>query len=209
MERTFESGIDDDAYNKLNEVYTKALYKGDFGDALDALNFEELKILMRISDNFIMDRNRVCAPGAFSKLIVGLRKGLNSIGEERIESVPEDEEIIHKLQRAIQVALDKFKPSNPEIQKPDQYMKNFLAYINLLDEKEKGPNATELKIKSYVIVGPKQVEPKDDQENKVVISYRMSFEENLAFIKEHINQAVTLNNLRETDARLRRKDDDY
>jgi len=208
MDKTIEPNIHDETYEKMNIIYTNALYNGSFGDNLKVLNFQELSVLLDIAQNFLIDHERILATGFIGRLIKGARKSIaNMAGENDIET--ENVIILKKLKREIQEAFGKHKPANPEAEKHDNYMEDFLTYLSFLDEREKGPNATNLKIRHYVIVGPKQIEPKVDQENKVIISFRMPFAENLAFIKEHMNEAVILNNLRETDARLRRKNDDY
>lgn len=206
MEKTFENlTTDEEKYYKLNGIYTKAMYEGDFGDILETLSFEELTTLVQIAQQFLIKQEFAGAPGAVGRLIIAIRNGLKNREEWEADPAPEHTLIIRNLQKDILTALDKCQSVHPETEKAGRYMEKFLAFLESLDDKQKGPNATDLKIESFVKIGPEQAPPSDDKEGKVIISFRLSFEENLAFIQEHINAAIRHHNLKETDLRLRRK----
>jgi len=209
MDRIYEKEIGENNDNKYTELYFKARSQGSFGQSLAGLSKSELFEMKAIVERYLMSEIVTCAPYMLRDLREGVRKSIDSIIGKKYNHVPRCIQMIQKLQKELQIVMGEYKPESIESIIHDNYMEDFMTYLSSLDEREKGPNATNLKIRHYVIVGPKQIEPKDDQENKVIISFRMSFAENLAFIKEHINTAVVLNNIRETDERLKREKDKH
>jgi len=179
----------------------EASLRGTFGHELHKLNIAQLKRVKTKLKELMDMESKIWTPGKIGRFILNIRKGISNLAGEKFDSVPEKIRIIERLQDELEMEIRK----RTEQIKPAAYMQNFLDYLNSLDEKEKGPNATHLKVRSYVKIGPEQIEPDKDKDGKVVISFRLSFEKNLAFIKEHMNEAVIRNNLRETEMRLQQE----
>jgi len=209
MERTYENGLSNIKRNKLEDLYTKAYYKGTFGEKLAELNRAELCELKTIIDECLMSEIEEWAPGMIIGIAMSIRQKLSRLVGKNYDPAPENIRTIRRLQKELRLAMGEYKPEEAASVKPDNYMEDFLAFLNSLTEKEKGPNATHLKIRAYVKIGPEQEVPAYNEDAKVVISYKLSFEENLAFIKEHINYATSQNNLRLTDLKLQREREKY
>jgi hypothetical protein len=200
MERTYENQIDEKRSIDYVDLYFKACSIGTFGQILSKLDKSELYQLKIVFEEYITPEVRVLAPGILARFIRKARKNIYSLFGKKYDAIPKRLETIWRLQNELSIALGENITNEDELINPDNYFDDFKAYVNSLDERQRGSNVTHLKIKSYVVIGPNQVEPKDNKDGYVIISFRRSFEENLAFIQEHINQAIQKVNIRETES---------
>lgn len=189
---------------RLNDLYATARYKGTFGHNLERLGKDDLRAMKDIVGESLITETRECSPGILKRMVIRIRKGLGRVLGSEYDPVPHSIKVIQNLQKEVLIALGEYKHENPEADKPNAYINGFKMYLKSLDSKVKGPNITDHKIRLFVKIGPEQVTPDKEADNCVVISYNMSFEKNLAFIKEHINEATIQNNVRDTDKRLQR-----
>lgn len=171
---------------EISSLIKSALENGTFGDRLSDRSLQELIELKRALDAC---RDTEMSNASSAKV----RFGINQLLGLRLFSLS-DIKKKQDLYNGLNQELDEAGKTHQE--RIHQYFRDFQEFLFSLGLDELGNNITEENLVKFVIIMDSQQTPDENQFGKLVISYNATFEENFDFLRQHIHEAIILENER-------------